>query len=71
LKRTDDNSLSDARIHHLERHKAAFEKMDRLSPSCLIRLRTERPVEENLDAIFTRFSIKGDCLKRGWMPSVF
>ncbi|MBR9987452.1 MAG: AAA family ATPase [Desulfosarcina sp.] len=69
LARTDDNSLSDARIQHLDRHQTAFEKMDDLSSPCLIRLDTERPVEGSLGAILATISSPNDCLERGWLSS--
>ena len=69
LARTDDNSLSDARIQHLDRHKTAFETMDDLSSACLMRLDTEAPVENGLGAIFAYISTPNDCLERGWLSA--
>jgi hypothetical protein len=65
LERTDDVSVSDARLRHLDRHKAKFEAINELSAQCLINLNTEKPAAENLERIIAYLARPHDCLAPG------
>jgi predicted kinase len=66
--RAAGDSVSDARIQHLDQLQAAFETPDDLSDECLFHVDTENPVEENLQTIFTYTATPNNCLERGWLP---
>jgi aminoglycoside phosphotransferase family enzyme/predicted kinase len=51
-KRTEANSVSDARLHHLDDLTAAFESLDEIPSDCRVRIDTENPLDENLQNIF-------------------
>jgi hypothetical protein len=61
--------VSDARLHHLEDHLAAFEENDTVPANCQIQLDTERSWDTNLGAVFTGLAHHLDCLERGWSAS--
>jgi predicted kinase len=65
LERTDDISVSDARIRHLDCHKEKFEAINELSAQCLINLNTEKPVAESLERIIAYLARPHDCLALG------
>jgi hypothetical protein len=65
LERTDDMSVSDARVRHLDRHTAKFEEINELSAQCLINLNTEKAVAENLGMIIAYLARPHDCLAPG------
>lgn len=59
--RADGDSISDARVQHFDRLKAAFETPDELPAACLIRVDTERPLEEVLREIFSYLAKPSAC----------
>jgi aminoglycoside phosphotransferase family enzyme/predicted kinase len=66
--RAHTHSVSDARIDHLNKLKAAFETLDDLSEECHVRVDTEENIEDNLRTALAFISTPKDCLKRRWMP---
>ncbi len=65
--RAGSDSVSDARVQHLDRLQAVFEPPAELSPHCLVSVDTEQPLEESLRAIFTYTATPNDCLERDWL----
>jgi aminoglycoside phosphotransferase family enzyme/predicted kinase len=49
--RTESGPVSDARLQHLEKLEASFEKLDDLAGECRIRVDTERGLSSNLQRI--------------------
>ena len=51
LSRETNQSISDARIHHLKQFRELFEPLSREEERYRIRVNTERPLEENIHKI--------------------
>jgi thymidylate kinase len=62
--RTTRGSVSDARLHHLDELKASWEKLAELTSERLVRVDTDRLLEENQKTIFTHTATHRDCLDR-------
>lgn len=69
LRRSEKESVSDARIQHLEDLKATYEEPTELSEQCLIRIDSGKPLDKNLSDIFMYTATPRDCLERGWLPA--
>jgi predicted kinase len=59
--RTGGDSVSDARLQHLEKLQAAFEKLDDPAAECRVRVDTEDSLQNGLQRIFEYTADPRDC----------
>jgi hypothetical protein len=65
--RSGGDSVSDARLQHLDKLKAAFERPDELPAACRVRVDTEAPVETVLQKILAYLATPSACpAQRPW-----
>jgi len=54
LQRKSEEALSDARLHHFEKHKGDFEPLAEVENGFHIRVNTEQPLEKNMQQILSQ-----------------
>ena len=64
--REAQETLSDARIQHLQKLRERFQAFRELNDQCLIRIDTDEHPEENLRTVLMYMAEPKDCLERGW-----